>query len=102
MCSYQFLTVKSEVFVLNLNISASSSFHISMRNLKILQAAFAVVGVHVIIQLIMYRKPVFTKKEYFLHLGNKKGAENTNSYNRSMSSMMLKLINIEKVKFNFN
>ena len=102
MCSDQLLTVKSEVFVLNLNISVWSFSHISMRNLKILQAALAVIGMHVIAQLIVCRKPVFSKKEHFCSLESKSETENNNAINRSMHPMIIQLLNIKKVKIDFH
>ena len=73
-----------------------------MRNLKILQAALAVIGIHAITQLIVCRKPVFTQKEHFYCLESKSKTENNKVCNRSMCPLIIKSMNNKKVKIDFH
>ena len=75
-----------------------------MRNLSILHIglAFVILHVHGLIQQLICRKTKFTKNEYFNHYKSKIEAKNATAYNKYMYSMIGKLINVEKLIFNFH
>ena len=84
---------------MKLNIHIGRFVHTSMRSLQIQAAAFAIVGIHLFIDLIMCIKPIFIKNEHFFLPEHER--ENFSSFNKVIHPMINKLKNIKNMKYNF-
>ena len=72
-----------------------------MGRLQALEVAFTVILMHIFVDMIMFRKLIFSKSEYLYHSANKSTIGNISTYNDCIHALVNDLITIRNAKFAF-